>query len=167
LYYFIGHDDPTPICHETRYLAVTAAHITHMLRDALEDADNGYFNIPGEYLAARGISPQDVKNSAYREWVCGRVQLAREYFKAGRECTSQITNLRCRLASYAYTSRFEWMLNAIERDNYCLRSEYPERKSLFAGLWMSLSTFSSMFAARRTRTGSRGLAPQSVRIDKQ
>ncbi|MEN4099150.1 MAG: squalene/phytoene synthase family protein, partial [Anaerolineaceae bacterium] len=36
LYYFIGHDDPGPHNH-ARYLAVTAAHITHMLRDAFED----------------------------------------------------------------------------------------------------------------------------------
>lgn len=166
LYYFIGHDDPSP-CHETRYLAVTAAHITHMLRDALEDADHGYFNIPGEYLTARGISPQAIKSPAYREWVCGRVQLAREYFRAGRECTAQVKNLRCRLAGYAYTARFEWMLNAIERDNYCLRFEYPKRKSLSAGLWMSWLTLKSMFASFRIKTESHKLAPQPVRIDNQ
>ncbi len=56
IYFFIGHDDPSP-CHEARYLAVTAAHITHMLRDTLEDVDNGYFNIPSEVLAvARNFS---------------------------------------------------------------------------------------------------------------
>ncbi len=52
MYYFIGHDDPSPN-HEARYLAVTAAHIIHMLRDALEDTEAGYFNIPREYLQAR------------------------------------------------------------------------------------------------------------------
>lgn len=144
LYYFIGHDDSSP-CQQTRYMAVTAAHITHMLRDALEDVEAGYFNIPQEYLQARGISPQDVTDEAYREWVCSRVQLARRYFKLGRECTAQIGNLRCRLAMYAYTARFEWMLNAIERDNYCLRSAYPERKSLQAGLWMAWNALTSIF----------------------
>jgi phytoene/squalene synthetase len=66
MYYFIGHDDPPP-CHEARYMAVTAAHITYMLRDALEDMENGYYNIPKEYLQACGISPQDVKSQAYRQ----------------------------------------------------------------------------------------------------
>ena len=166
LYYFIGHDDPSPR-HEARYLAVTAAHITHMLRDAMEDVKSGYFNIPREYLHARGISPRDVNSRAYREWVCGRVQLARGYFKLARECTSQVRNLRCRLAGYAYTARFEWMLNAIERDNYCLRADYPERKSLQAGLWMGWRALASMFASLRIKTEPRKLTPQPVRIEKR
>jgi len=145
IYYFIGHDDIVP-CHETRYMAVTAAHITHMLRDAMEDVENGYFNIPQEYLEAHKISQQDVTSQAYREWVCKQVRLARGYFKLGRHCIGQIKSLRCRLAVYAYTARFEWMLEAIEHDHYCLRSEYPERKSWRAGLWMTWHTLTSMFA---------------------
>lgn len=166
LYYFIGHDDPTPRL-EARYMAVTAAHITHMLRDALEDAQNEYYNIPGEYLATRGIKPEDVKNQAYRDWVCGRVQLARGYFKMGKECTAQVRNLRCRLAGYAYTARFEWMLNAIERDAYCLRSEYHGRKSLWAGLWMGWSTLISMLTSLRIKESPRKLTQQSIRGNKR
>lgn len=166
IYYFIGHDYP-PSCHEARYMAVSAAHITHMLRDALEDVEAGYFNIPSEVLASRGISPQDVTSDGYHEWVCGRVQLARSYFKAGRECTARVKNLRCRLAGFAYTSRFEWMLNAIERDRYCLRCEYPERKSFWTGLWMGWSTLASLFTTSWTQNETHRLAPQSVRVDKQ
>ena len=166
MYYFIGHDNPPP-SHEARYLAVTAAHITHMLRDALEDVEVGYFNIPREYLQKRGVSPGDVDNRAYREWVCGRVQLARMYFKAGREATAQVRNLRCRLAGYAYTARFEWMLRAIERDNYCPRAEYPERKGFRAGLWMAWSTLTSMFTAPGIFFKPRVLITQPVRIEKQ
>jgi phytoene/squalene synthetase len=166
MYYFIGHDDPSPR-HEARYLAVTAAHITHMLRDGIEDVEAGYFNIPREYLQTHGGSLQDVKSQAYREWVCGRVQLARMYFEAGRKCTAQVKNLRCRLAGYAYTARFEWMLRAIERDNYCLRSEYPERKSLRAGLWMSWLTLASMFTSLRIKVESRILIAQPIQIEKR
>jgi phytoene/squalene synthetase len=166
IYHFIGHDDPSP-CHEARYLAVTAAHITHMLRDAQEDVQSGYFNIPQEVLQARGISPWDIKSQAYREWVCGRVQLARGYFKAGRECTRQVKNWRCRLAGYAYTARFEWMLRAIERDNYCLRCEYPERKGLAAGLWMTWFALTSMLALPSIKHQPRKLAAQPVRIQKR
>jgi phytoene/squalene synthetase len=166
MYYFIGHEDSSPR-HETRYMAVTAAHITHMLRDAVEDVENGYFNIPREVLAMQGISPQDVKSEAYRDWVCGRVQLARGYFNLGHECTAQVRNWRCRLAGYAYTARFEWMLDAIERDHYCLRSEYPERKSLWAGLQMGWSALTAMLASPRIKTESPKLTPQTVRIDKR
>ena len=166
MYYFLGHDDPAPR-HKSRYLSVTAAHITHMLRDAMEDIESGYFNIPCEYLQARGISPHVVNSQAYRDWVCGRVQLARGYFRLARECTSQVKNWRCRLAGFAYTARFEWMLNVIERDNYCLRAEYPERKSLVAGLWMLWHTLTSVFALPALKSESRKLAPQPVRVDKR
>lgn len=166
IYYFIGHDDPSP-CHEARYLAVTAAHITHMLRDAQEDVRSGYFNFPQEVLQSRGISPWDIKSQAYREWVCGRVQLARGYFKAGRECTRQVKNWRCRLAGYAYAARFEWMLRIIERDNFCLRCEYPERKGLAAGLWMTWFTLTSMLALPSIKVQPRKLAAQPVRIEKR
>ncbi len=166
LYYFIGHDDPSPN-HPARYLAVTAAHITHMLRDGIEDFEAGYFNIPREYLQSKGISPQDVESKAHREWVCGRVQLARLYFKAGQEATAQVRNLRCRLAGYAYTARFEWMLRIIERDNYCLRSEYPERKSLRAGLWMGWLTLVSMFTSPRMKADPRMMITQPVQIGKR
>lgn len=165
IYHFIGHGNPS-LCHEARYLAVTAAHITHMLRDTIEDVQSGYFNIPHEVLRMRGISPHDVESQAYREWVCGRVKLAREYFRAGRECTAQAGNLRCRLAGFAYTSRFEWMLGAIERDNYYLRSEYPERKSLRAGLWMSWLTLSSIFVFPCIKTRTHQIAAQPLRIGK-
>ncbi len=166
IYYFIGHDDPSPR-HEARYLAVTAAHITHMLRDAREDADAGYYNIPGEYLAQRRISPRDVNSDAYREWVCGRVQLAYGYFSAARECTAQVRNWRCRLAGFAYTARFEWMLEAIERDNCCLRCEYPERKSLRAGLWMLRSAITALFAQPASKLTLHKLTTQPMRVEKR
>lgn len=156
LYYFIGHDDPSPH-HPARYLAVTGAHIVHMLRDAVEDVEAGYFNIPREVLQARGISPQDIASDAYRKWVCERIQLARATFDLSRECTSRVKNWRCRLAGYAYTARFRWMLNAIERDNFCLRAEYPERKGFGAGLWMSWHTLVPMFAPPVIKTETRKL----------
>ena len=57
---------------------------------------------------------------------------------------AQVKNLRSRLAAYAYLARFEWMLRRIEQDQYYLRPEYPERKSLKAGLWMAWRVFTSI-----------------------
>ena len=150
LYYFIGHDEPVPT-QEARYLAVTAAHITHMIRDTQEDTEVGYYNIPGEYLQAQRISPRDVGSKGYRAWVCDRVGLARLYFKAGRAFIAQDRNLYRRLAGYAYTARFTWMLGTIERDNYCLRSEYRDRKSLSAGMWMVWTVLASLLASIWTK----------------
>jgi len=106
MHYFIGHGQDSPQS-TNRYLAVTAAHITHMLRDALDDTAEGYYNIPHEVLLEEGLNPFDQDAAAYRKWVCGRVMQARSYFQAGRIYLSKVTNLRCRLAGLAYTARFE------------------------------------------------------------
>jgi phytoene/squalene synthetase len=127
MHYFIGHCCYSPD-NEARYLAVTAAHITHMLRDTIDDIQAGYFNIPCEVLEANHISPGDIQSDAYRAWVQGRVQLARIYFKAGMEYLDQVENLRCRIAGLAYSTRFEGILDLIERDGFLLRPVYPERK---------------------------------------
>ena len=147
IHYFIGHNGYTP-CDETRYLAVSAAHITHMLRDTFEDAQVGYYNIPCEVIESNHISPLDVQTDAYRAWVKSRVQLARDYFKAGRAYFARVENLRCRLACFAYIARFEWLLDTIEREGYRLRPQYPERKSTRIGLWISWLTLSSMVMLR-------------------
>jgi phytoene/squalene synthetase len=155
LHYFIGHNCHSP-SGEARYLAVTGAHITHMLRDTLEDNAAGYFNIPAEYLEARHISPTDVSSAPYRDWVRGRVRLARAYFKAGRENMARVESLRCRLAGYAYIARFEVVLDLIERDDYLLRPDYHERKSLASGAGMSWSTLRSALneKAPQAKTGA-------------
>ena len=137
MHYFIGHDDAAPQ-DETRYLAVIGAHITHMLRDAIEDAAVGYYNIPKSYLETHSIAPEDVDHVAYRTWVRSQVELARNYFATGRAYMARVENLRCRLAGYAYIARFEVVLEAIENENYFLRPAYPERKSTKARLKMGL-----------------------------
>ena len=147
MHYFIGHDCYSPHT-ESRYLAVTGAHIVHMLRDAYEDVQMGYYNIPHEVLEAGHIKPQDIQCRVYRAWVQSRIQLARNYFNAGKQCISQVENRRCRIAGFAYMSRFEWLLHTIEREAYVLRPEYSDRKSLRTKYQMTLLTLSSMFNSR-------------------
>jgi phytoene/squalene synthetase len=143
LFYLIGHEE-SPASAENRYHAVNGAHVVHMLRDMVEDTSAGYFNVPEEYIKAQQISLEGLRNLSFRKWVFERVKLARQYFKAGREYIADVKSFRCRLAGFAYLARFEWMLRVIERDGYCLRPEYPERKSLRAGLWMAWRTFISV-----------------------
>lgn len=151
MHYFIGHGDLAPQ-DETRYLAVSAAHITHMLRDTFDDVQTGYYNIPREVLEANHIGPQDVHSEAYHAWVKSRVELAREYFEAGRDYLARVQNPRCRLAGFAYTARFEWLLDTIEREGYSLRPHYSERRSIGTGLRMSWLTLSSMINLRGAAT---------------
>jgi phytoene/squalene synthetase len=148
LHYFIGHNQLSPQ-NGTRYLAVSGAHITHLLRDTLEDIQIGYFNIPCEYLSAKGISPRDVESGSYREWVRERVNLARAYFKSGREYLAEVENFRCRIAGYAYISRFELILDAFERSGYRFAPINPQGRILSAGIKMSRSVLSLAFFPTR------------------
>ncbi len=134
--HFIGHGSRAPQG-EARYLAVTAAHITHMLCDAMEDAEAGYFNIPREIVHANGIDPCDVSSAPYRAWVRSRVHLARRLFQEACSTLTQVESARYRLAVYAYIARFEVVLDAIEREDFQLRAAYPERKSFAACVKMS------------------------------
>lgn len=167
MHYFIGHCCYSPH-DEARYLAVTAAHLTHMLRDTFDDVQAGYFNIPREVLEAYRISPFDVQSEAYCLWVKRRVAQARVYFHAGREYLNRVQNPRCRLAGFAYTARFEWLLDTFERESYLLRPQYNERKRFGAGLRMLTSAFSSMMNWRGTELGekihvvARGDNPEAI-----
>lgn len=138
MHYFIGHCCASPK-DETRYLAVTAAHIVHMLRDTHDDLAAGYINIPREVLEAHHINPDDISSLPYRQWVRGRVQLARSYFKIGTNYLYRVQNPRCRLAGYAYTVRFTSVLDAIEKNDYVLQSSYPERRQVGSMLRMGWS----------------------------
>lgn len=147
MHHFIGHGCYSPQS-EARYLAVSAAHITHMLRDTYDDIRAGYFNIPCEVLEANRIRPQDVHSVAYRDWVQNRVGLARKYFKAGRDYFRQVENPRFRLAGFAYIARFEWLLDTFEREAFYLRPQYKERRSFRTGLRMIWDTLSSILSRR-------------------
>lgn len=155
LAYFLGHGEYTPQ-DETRYRAVSAAHIVHMLRDTYDDVQCGYYNIPGELLAASRSGPQEFNSPAYRAWVQSRCERARQDFEAGHAYFRRVHNLRQRLAGCAYMARFEWLLETIEQEGYLLRSDYHERKSLRSGLQMGWSALASLLAPR---LGGRRLQP--------
>jgi phytoene/squalene synthetase len=160
--YFIGNGHPYPAA-DNHYLAATAAHITHMLRDLLPDVADGYVNIPREYLEAHGITPQDAASPPMRDWVRDRVELARHYFREGKRYIDGLGVLRCKIAAYWYCARFEGLLDTIERDGYLLRASYPKRRKLSTWLAMaclalsiSLRHLSRQRLWRRDRSLSRG-----------
>jgi hypothetical protein len=162
MHYFIGHNSYSPQ-DETRYLAVTGAHITHMLRDTFDDMETGYYNIPREVLEENHIDPEAPHSEAYRTWVKNRVQLARNCFQAGRDYLARVQEPRCQLAGLAYTARFEWVLERIEREDFFLQPAYSERKSFGAGVEMGWSILSSVLNTHRTRSPHQPIIPQSLR----
>lgn len=121
--YFIGHSHSYPI-KDNRYLAVFAAHVTHMLRDMVQDVTEGYINLPEDYLEAHNMSPDKVNNPKFRLWVQERVELARRYLQQGKQYLDELDVLRCKIAGFWYCARYEGVLDAIERDGYVLKSEY-------------------------------------------
>jgi hypothetical protein len=159
MHYFIGNGAFAPR-DETRYLAASAAHILHMLRDTYDDVRAGYYNIPREVLEANHIGPQDVHSDAYRAWVKSRVQLAREYFEAGKVYLARVQSSRHRLAGFAYMARFEWLLETLETEGFRLRPQYRERNTVRTGLRMSWLTLSSMISLRGVGAPSRPIASQ-------
>jgi len=161
--YFIANGHPYPAA-EDRYLAATAAHMTHMLRDMVLDTADGYINIPGEYLAAHGIGPEDVDSPPFRAWVRNRVEQARRYFREGKRYLDKLDVLRCKIAGYWYCARFEGVLDAIERDGYVLRAAYSERHKLSTWLkmaWVGLSV-TLRHIARRSRRDSWPFTPPTT-----
>ena len=148
--YFVGNGHPYPAS-ESRYLAATAAHITHLLRDMVRDTADGFINIPREYLAAHDIRPDDISSSPYRTWVRERVQLARKYFREGKIYLDDLEVLRTKIVGHWYCARFEAVLDTIERDEYLLRDFYDERRRISTWLrigWLGIFVTIRHFARR-------------------
>ncbi len=127
--YFIGNDRPYPDDNRS-FLTIIAAHITHMLRDMVNDTADGFVNIPIEYLEVHGISPGDINSTPYREWVKNRVGKAWHCFDEGKTELVKLNILRRKLAGFWYCARFESILDAIEKDGYILRETYKEHRKL-------------------------------------
>ena len=143
MHYFIGNGTRAPH-DETRYQAASGAHIVHMLRDTYADVRAGYFNVPRDLLEVASIGPADVRCDAYRAWVRERVSAARAAFAAGQSYFSHVESRRHRLAGIAYMARFQWLIEALERNDFTLEEEYPEQRSLATGPRMGAFVVSSL-----------------------
>jgi squalene/phytoene synthase len=147
MHYFIGHGAAAPH-DETRYLAVSGAHILHMLRDTDSDVRAGYFNVPREVLEASAIGPADYRCDPYRAWVRERVLQARADFDAGQSYFAHVQSRRHRLAGIAYMARFEWLIETLARNGFTLQAEYAEQRRLATGLRMGGYVVSSLARPR-------------------
>jgi hypothetical protein len=147
MHHFIGNGTAAP-ADDTRYMAVSGAHILHMLRDTFEDVRAGYFNVPCELLEANAIGPEEVHSDAYRSWVAARVKLASACLDAGRSYFARVEDRRHRLAGLAYMARFDWLIDTLEREGFRLRPAYRERRGPMMALRMSLMTLSGMAGIR-------------------
>jgi phytoene/squalene synthetase len=133
LQYFIANSYMYPES-EDRFMAASAAHITHLLRDTRSDIADGIFNIPLEYLEENDIEPSQLETAAYRDWIRQRVAEARREFIRGKRYLDSLGVLRCKLAGYLYCERFTRILDTIERDGYAIRPSYRRRTASLAAL---------------------------------
>jgi phytoene/squalene synthetase len=150
--YFVGNQCFYPDS-PYHYRAATAAHITHMLRDMVQDIEDGYINIPYEYMNEHHISQGNISSPPFRAWIQARVELARGYFQEGKRYLDELEVLRCKIAGYWYCARFEVVLDAIEKDGYLLRREYKERRKLATWIkmvWLALTLAIKHFYCRKT-----------------
>jgi phytoene/squalene synthetase len=134
--YFIGNGHPYPRTPE-RTLAVTGAHLVHMLRDILEDIPAGLVNIPAEEIQGSDFCLEDLERGIPRGWVQAQVERARACFQSGKRYIDSLEVLRCKIAGAWYCARFEWYLDAIQRDGYRLRKAYPGRQGL--AVWFEMA----------------------------
>jgi phytoene/squalene synthetase len=141
LLYFIGNGRTYPNS-ENKYQAGIAAHISHLLRDMRQDDEDGFINIPREYLVENEINHTDIESSAYLTWVQARVELARDYFTDGKQYLNKLDNLRAKVVGHWYCARFEVVLDTIDNDGFVLRNEYHERRRISTWLkilWLGIS----------------------------
>ena len=144
LLYFIGNDHNYPDT-QNKYHAVIGAHITHLLRDMLQDIENGFINIPSEYLETHDISTEDINNDHFRAWVKTRVKSARDYFLEGKRYLDSLGVLRSKLVGYWYIARFEGVLDIVEQDKYKLRYDYNEHRKPSTMLKITSQSISIIF----------------------
>ncbi|NAY92182.1 squalene/phytoene synthase family protein [Muricauda sp. JGD-17] len=149
LQYFIGNNHQYPIA-ENQYFAAKAAHIVHLLRDTVEDLQNGFINVPKEYIELYGIDLSQIDSAAFRAWVRERTAKAREYFMKGKHYLETLDILRCKTVGLWYCARFESILDKIEKENYLLKSTYEEKGKTSRLIKMAQLTLVAPFKNRNS-----------------
>lgn len=127
--YFVNHNFNYPRS-DDHYRAGIAAHIIHMLRDYREDIDEGFINIPKEYLQKHQIQPGDLHSASFRDWVKDQTSLARNNLRLGKQYISMLPVLKGKIVAYLYCARFEMFLNIFEKDGLNLRRHYSCKSNL-------------------------------------
>jgi phytoene/squalene synthetase len=114
-----------------RYRAGIGTHLAHMLRDYCQDIENGYINIPKEYLDTHKLMPSDIDNPLFRLWVKDMVRRARMDLARGRKyIATNVPGFRSKIAAYWYCCHYDGILDQIERDEFRLRVSYPNINKL-------------------------------------
>lgn len=137
--HFINHTYQYPDS-PNHYKAAFGAHITHMIRDSLEDIPAGYINIPKEYLREYSLKPADSNAPALQNWVKQQADKARKELHLGKQYITKLRVLRGKLAASWYCCRFESVLNSVEKDKYKLRLRY-NNANFCNYMWLLFVTF--------------------------
>ncbi len=136
IFYFIDNENIAPR-NRTNYLLVRGAHIAHLLRDMVDDIREGFINIPTEYLEQNNVDEIDLLSIPIRKWVEKQAILAQNLLVKGKEQIFRQKSLRRKIAGSWYSARFEVVLDAIIRDDFLLRENYPEHRKAYN--WLKIA----------------------------
>lgn len=110
--------------HKDMYKAATAAHIVHTLRDMSDDIQEGFYNVPREYIVKHKLKLNKCTSPDLAEWVKDRVYTADNMFNLGIKYLYQSPPSRRRFAALLYCYRFLPLLSDIKYDKYILKPQY-------------------------------------------
>ena len=77
----------------------------------------------------------------------------------GRNYMQRVASARCRLAGFTYMARFEWLLDTFEKEMYCLRPTYDERKSRLKGWQMGWQALTDMLGFKNAGVSAGSVGP--------
>ena len=105
-----------------------AGKIVHILRDLLEDLDDGVINIPEEDIQAFGIDLDDPCSDSMRRWVHHQGDRAETYFREGKSQLHRYRSLRYKIAVVILCTKYEHILRMVRRQRFVPSRELPETR---------------------------------------
>jgi phytoene/squalene synthetase len=154
-----------------RYDEGVACKLAHLLRDFVEDLNQGTMNISRDDLQKYEINLDKGNHENFRLWVKDQVMLAGERFRMGKHNLSNSSRLRYKIASQLYCAKYEDILAMIEKDNYFLRAKYrrtplTKARFLFKSILVILLTTVDHYSRKSVKIAALKHDQDSVEISK-
>lgn len=126
--------------------AANGAKIAHILRDLLQDWDEGIFNISREEIDAYGLAlptlKADIAGPAGRRWIAANVRLAERQLMDGLLEASQVAGIRYRIIVAILVAKYQAYLDRFRATQYDLQPQtglgYAFARSLLSNLGVIL-----------------------------
>lgn len=143
--------------------AANGAKIAHILRDLLQDWDEGIFNISREELDAYGLAlptlKTDITGPAGRRWIAANVRLAERQLTDGLLEAGQVAGLRYRIIVAILVAKYQAYLDRFRAARFDLQPQTGLGPAFATNL---LSNLAAILVRRRRRSGGNGIPDRLV-----